>query len=352
MNNSLRIPKCIPARWMTLCLAGLLGVLSAIFLNAQEITNGPVSPPIASSTTNAEALRSFLLLQEQIHATQLSLERNRQETEAMAARNAELISDKLEAIEQTLAWQRQKDLEAVQSSNKLLLIVGGSLAGVGFLAMLITAYLQWRSVNRLAEFASLLPMSRPALSAGSPMESQLISTGSVADANARLFGALTELEKRIHELENTTRTPLTTKSVATENHVTAVEESSNGRASEPQSADANGVAQNGNHTSALLEKGQNLLNADKPGEALKIFEEILSNEPNHVEALVKKGVALESMRRNDEALQCYDQAIAADDSMTIAYLHKGGLCNRLERFNEALECYEAALRSQEKARSN
>lgn len=345
MNNSL-FSKNILARWMTLWLTVLIGACAPSFLIAEE-TNAPA----ASAETprdNAETLRSFLLLQEQIHATQLSLERNRQETEAMAAQNAALISAKLEAIEKTLAAQRDKEFEAVQSSNRLLLIVGGSLAGLSFVALLLTAYLQWRSVNRLAEFAAMLPVSRKALPAGESVEAPMINTTSAAESNARLFGALSELEKRIHELENTARTPLTEKNAGAESPIASSPETEEA----PAKTESNGVdstSSNGETIEALLAKGQKLLDESKLTEALACFERILSKNPNHAEAWVKKGSALEHLRRIDEALKCYETAIAANPSMTVAYLYKGGLCNRLERFNEALECYEAALRSQEKA---
>jgi tetratricopeptide (TPR) repeat protein len=172
---------------------------------------------------------------------------------------------------------------------------------------------------------------------------QLASSG-VEQSNARLFGALTSLEKRILELEHTTQAALVERSISptgpgATSTVTQVASSS----------ESNGAAQ-GDQIALLLAKGQSLLNLDKAGEALACYDEILAKVPNHPEALVKKGIALEQLRQIDDALRCYDSAIAADSSLTVAYLQKGGLFNRLERYDEALQCYEDALRSQEKAR--
>ena len=101
--------------------------------------------------------------------------------------------------------------------------------------------------------------------------------------------------------------------------------------------------------SALLAKGEALLQLGQSHDALKAFEELLSHEPNHVEAWVKKGSALERLDQVEQALACYDRAIITDATFTLAYLYKGGICNRLERFDDALACYEQALRSHETA---
>lgn len=318
---------------ITLSLAGQFSAAKA------EETNAPGTTETKGQDTTTEALRSYLQLQEQLNATQQALERNRQEAETLAARNAEAMSARLQLIEHAMSSQRTRELEAVQSTNRLLLIMAGSLAAMGFLAMLLTAYLQWRAVNRLAEFTALLSgAGRVALPAPAGNDLHVASTGATDQASARLFGALTRLEERIHELEHDAQIPLPDKTTP-------------GVANPSPTSDANGAEPNESHVVLLLAKGQSLLSLDKASEALACFDEILALEPNHREALVKKGLALEQMRRIDEALSCYDRAIAADASLTIAYLQKGGLFNRLERYDEALQCYEQALRTQEKTQS-
>ena len=330
-----------------------LGVIAAFLvfggsiaeLCADETNVATTAEAKGQDTANAETLRSYLQLQEQLRATQVALERNRQETEALAARNAEAVTARLQLIEQAVASQRTREIEAMQSTNRLLLIVAGSFAGVGFLAMLLTAYLQWRAVNRLAEFTALLTgAGRAALPAPSRTDLPLVSGSATDRSNARLFGALSRLEERIHELEHTTQIPLpdapVSGSVISPAHTPA------------PASDANGAEASPSHVTLLLAKGQSLLSLDKAVEALACYDEILALEPNHPEALVKKGVALEQMRQVEDALRCYDRAIAADGSLTIAYLQKGGLFNRLERYEEALQCYEQALRTQERTRDS
>jgi len=311
-------------------------------------TNSAATALRQEETNVTEALRSYLQLQEQIHNTQVALERNREESERLAARNAEVLAARLQLIEQAVSSQREREMEALQSANRLLLIVAGSFAGVGFLAMLLTAYLQWRAVNRLAEFSALLPATGQMALPSGQIEPQLVGSGIADQSNARLFGALDRLEKRILELEHTTpgapglETEPAHPSNGSEIRSSSAEESTQ----EPEHSETG----KRDHIALLLAKGQSLLSLDKASEALACYDEILAEEPSHPEALVKKGTALEQLRQIDEALRCYDNAIAADGSMTIAYLQKGGLYNRLERYEEALRCYEAALRSQEKAR--
>lgn len=304
-------------------------------LNAEE-------PAPETGFGSNDTLRAYLQLQEQLHATQIALERNRQETETLAARNAETVAARFQALEQALTDKRSAELDALeqrmQSTHRLLLIVAGTIAVVGFLVLLFTAYLQWRAVNRLAEFSAMAQAANRAALPPLVAETQLLSGGAAAQSTTRLFGALTSLEKRILELEHTTHPSLSGAANA--------EAAPNGNRTPPQD-DRNGGE--GDHKNLLLAKGQSLLNLDKAGEALACFEEILSTEPNHGEALVKKGLALEQLRQEDEALRCYDRAIAANGGLTIAYLQKGGLFNRLERYEEALQCYEQALHSQEQA---
>jgi tetratricopeptide (TPR) repeat protein len=309
-----------------------------------------------TSTSSNETLRSYLQLQEQLHATQLALERNRQETEALAARNAEAVAARFKAIEEALTTQRITELEAMkgsmetlersmESNNRMLMTVAGTIASVGFLVLLLTAYLQWRSVSRLAEFTAMVQSARVALPPPGQAEAQLLGAGDVTQSGGRLSSALSQLEKRILELEHTTHAPAEAKVI-----------SSGANAGEPPHGKSvsgeNGQHGQADHHAVLIAKGQSLLDMDKATEALECFDEILRAEPDHAEALVKKGIALEELRQMDEALQCYDRAIAANGDLTIAYLQKGGLFNRLERYEEALQCYEQALHAQEKAHAS
>ncbi len=315
---------------IVLLLAVAIRGLSA----ADTITNAPATNQIEAASPQ-EILRTYLQLQEQLHAAQLAIEDNRKEADQAAAHHAEILANRLKVIEEALASQRTREMETMQSSNRVMLIVAGTFATLGFLAMLVMTYFQWRTVSRLAEI-STMPLGR-GLKAPEPLAALDGGHGSVVtvspsdDSNVRLLGAIDRLEKRLLELEHNNTTTLPEKSDV------------------PRTNGGNSPAihESGNDLEAILGRGQSFLNMDRPEDALACFDDALKQIPNHPEALVKKGIAFEHLRRLEDAMECYNKAIAADGLSTMAYLHKGALCNRLERHTEALECYENALRTQE-----
>jgi tetratricopeptide (TPR) repeat protein len=350
------IHSVVEAGWFT-GTAGLLVLWQGMETARGSEADTNAAPAIAANTNSEEMLRVYLQLQEQLHAAQLAIEQNRKEARDTATQNSEMLAGKFQVIEKALEAQRTRELETMQSSNRAVLLVAGTFASVGFLAILLMSFFQWRTVGRLAQISTALPVSLGfGASAGrtalSPSDTHLLTVGPAEQSNARLLGSLEQLEKRIHELEHTTRPPLEegisatngdspSQSRTTENGVTQAEPN---HQSSP--AAANGVEND--LVGVLLGKGQAMLNLDDAQAAAACFDEALAIAPNNAEAWIRKGTALERLQQLDAAVQCYDRAIAADDSMTVAYLHKGGLFNRMERFNEALECYERALRTQEK----
>jgi tetratricopeptide (TPR) repeat protein len=321
----------------------LLAALPFSNLKAADTNNNtPADAPPQESSVSNEALRAYLQLQEQLHATQLAIERNRQEDQAAAAQDSMALSNHLQAIEQSLVVQRAGEL----ADNHLLLMIIGLFAAVGFVAALFTALFQWRAVSRLGEISAALSTTRPlpGTRAGATLglgEHEVFAHGFVEQSNARLIALVEHLEKRIGELEHATTLPLKDSAPSgngeTQQNIQAVPD--------PK------IEENSERVASLMQQGQSLLNAERVEEAIACFDEILAFAPNHAETLVKKGTALEKLRHPQEALECYDRAISADGSMTIAYLHKGGLCNRLERYGEAMDCYERALHTQEKKRA-
>jgi len=334
----------------------LMALLLTPSLCRGEDSNTQVAATARTDETNSlETLRAFLQLQEQLHQTQLAIEQNRKEAKDTAAQSAQVLADRLAVIERALSTQRARELEAMQSSNRVMLTVAGTFAAVGFIAMLLMAYFQWRTVHALAEVSAALPTRAlgpaPALAALGAGDAPLVTAGPAPQANLRLLGTLDRLEKRIYQLEHTAPqaslhegTPAGESLLTDNGHPpTATSETGSTRPG-PVPVPPEGVSR----FKLLLGKGQSMLSLDKAEAALKCFEEALALEPANAEALIKQGIALERLQKLDEAIECYDRAITADGSMTIAYLHKGGLFNRMERFNEALECYEQALRTQEK----
>lgn len=324
----------------------LLAALAFLNVKAADTNNSPTTAPPEESSVSNEALRSYLQLQEEIHATQLAIERNRQEAQAAAAQDSITLSNHLQAIEQSLLVQRAAEVADTQRTIHLLLLIIGLFAIAGFAVALPTAYLQWRAVSRLAEISAALPALRPlpAASASAALglgEHEVFAHGFVEQSNARLIALVEHLERRIGELEHSTTLPLKDSAA-----------SGNGETQKSlQAIPDSRKEEHAGRIASLMEQGQSLLNAERVEEAIACFDEILALAPNHAETLVKKGTALEKLRQPQEALECYDRAISADGSMTIAYLHKGGLCNRLERYGEAMDCYERALHTQEKKRA-
>jgi len=321
--------------WLALaCVMAMVGVLST------PAAQNEVQPATSAGETNsAELLRSNLLLQEQLHRVQLSIEENREQADAAAVKNAQSIANRLQNLEQTLALERKRDIDAVHSSTRVMWIVASTFGIVGILAMALMAY-QWRTVSRLAG----LPLYGSGGSALTPFgseERRLLGNGSVERSNTQLISALELLEKRIKDLELTS--PGAGRTVGSPNHdspalpaggavVEAIAETTN-RA-------------NRSRINVLLGKGESLLKLDENESALTCIDEVLRIEPSHPDALLQKAVALERLRKFPEAIDCYDQAIAADGSLTIAYIQKGALLNRMEKYDEALACYEQALRAQ------
>ena len=323
-----------------MCVAMLFLVAGRSDARAQS--SNAIALPLPEHISESEQLKAQnIRLQAQLREAELAIERNRAEAQEAARAQAAAITEKLNTIQLAIDAERKRQQEELthqredlQRSNRTLLWVAATFGCVGLLAMLGTAIFQWRATNRLAEVS---PM-RAQLSA--PSTQALLPAGigdglpgkAVELSNQRLMSVIDRLERRVFELEHTAGRPLSntaTVTVDAEHTTPAVE--------------LDGTAA---RITVLLGKGQSLLDAEKPEEALACYDEILKLDSNFPEALVKKGAALERLKKDDEALLCYDRAIAADGTLTIAYLYKGGVYNRLERYNEALECYEQALRAQ------
>ncbi len=312
----------------------------------------PLPVVTAESATNAallaqQTLQAYFLAQEQLRAIQRDIEQSRKDAEAAAHRNAELVASRLNQIGQDLIAQRQRESEAMQNSNRAMLVVAGAFAAIGFLAMVFTAWFQMRSLNRLVEVAGAV---RPAHSHDYPLaalgggEPHNATMDPVEHSNMQFLGAIERLQKRVHELEHSTA-PATTDNGHSQGELK--ENSENPDQSSSKDAKSSGATPAA-RASIILGKGQTQLNLGNNEEALACFEEALTIDPANIEALLKKGTVLERLQRMEEAIDTYDRAIAVDNSKTTAYLLKGGVFNRMKRYPEALACYDEALRAQQK----
>jgi tetratricopeptide (TPR) repeat protein len=362
----------------------VLGLCASLFLaGAATAAVGelPATPPPRAEETNTlEMLRAYLQLQVQIHELQNAFDHARQQTDEAVAKTARAVNERLDSVEKSLDERRSRELEAVsisseaqRKSNSIMLVVAGSFASIGFVALVLMAYFLWRTIQRLAELSAALPGPRslgprPAIAAlgeGDSGQSGLVRADPAEQASGRLLAAMDRLEKRIGELEHSAEAPLP-ESKGPELKLNGSPANGNGgtihlfddgaqvtddqlKADVDANAEAEPETVSGNpQLDYLLRKARSLLKLDQAEGALASFDEALTISPENPEALVGKGASLEKLRKLDEALACYDGAITADPSLTIAYLRKGGLCNRMERFKEALECFEKALHTQEK----
>jgi tetratricopeptide (TPR) repeat protein len=325
-------------------------VLIAGWLNLSPVLAAETN--VAASATNEVALAATNAPPE-VRVTPQDLEKLRQEMEAAAVRNAQMLTTALEPI---LNRQHQRELDILQSANRTIFIGAGIFGAAGLVGFVLVAWMLVRTMGRFSEMAAQQGETVRALGAGrmpaaiGPGDAAAVAA-SAEQSSARFMSAIERLEKRIHELEASTPGGLLDAEAdepASKLQAPAAplqHPGTNGQ----HPANSEAEMSSATRLDMLVGKGQSLLSLDQAGEALAAFEEALALEPDHTDALVKKGLALERLQRLDEAVACYDRAIALDESLTVAWLHKGGLCNRLERHQEALECYEQAIRREQKA---
>jgi tetratricopeptide (TPR) repeat protein len=299
--------------------------------NSISAQTQPAPTQPAAGTPAQDALNGYLQIQQQLHETQMALEKNREEAATSAQRNADAIA----GLEQKIATQHSSEVEAAQHTQQLTLELAGGFGAAGLAVVLLLVYFQWHAVTRFAELSAFVSGNNRAMPVAETV-GELAAPGraAVESANTHLLGVVGRLEKRILELEHTGRAALGT-SASPDTH-----EHKNGKPA--VTTDREECIAN------LIAEGQALLGDNEPEKALECFDVALGLDPKHAEALVKKGGALEKLGRTDEAIACYDRAIEANNTLTIAYLQKGGLFNRMARYDEALQCYEQALHTQEK----
>ncbi|MEY2408164.1 MAG: hypothetical protein QOF48_834 [Verrucomicrobiota bacterium] len=345
MSRSLFAPSGRVVVKMAACWGCLILMLASVMapgsLRAAEppavaaaTTNGPVKAAGEDSVEVQRMLRSYLQLQEQLHATLLAVEQTRLENSTATRTNSEVLAGRLELIEKSLVQAREQQQDAARNSNRTMLTLAGIFVGVGFLILLSMAFFQLRGMNRLAEIATGFPgvhaLGAGGFGAGGPVESRMLSAAGDSSQGSRLQSVIERLEQRIEELEGSAHSiPVTGRARGGQMVVPAEND-------EPLAG----------HVAVLLGKGQTLLSLGQGEAALQCFEEVLVLAPEHAEAHVKRGMALERLKRFDEAVECCDRAIALNRQLTQAYLCKGSAFNQQERYSEALECFEQALKSE------
>jgi hypothetical protein len=172
-------------RFGALCAALSFLVAGRDALLAQAASDPAAPRPMTPEELNqAELLKSYLQVREQLHAAQLAIVNNRVEAEMTTRVQAAAIAEKLEGIKAAMAAERERhQLEAqrltaerereqaeTQRSIRTVLWVSAAFGGVGLLAMLFIPWFQWRTLNRMSESAALRPQlagpNSPALLSG------------------------------------------------------------------------------------------------------------------------------------------------------------------------------------------
>src|ERR1700742_3954006 len=109
---------------------GILCLLLALSLASVRAADAaPTMTPPSEVAGSNDTLRALLQLQEEIHDTKLAIENNRGSSVADAA----AMSNRLAAIEQSVVAQHANEVDALRSTNRLLLAVIGVFAAIGFI---------------------------------------------------------------------------------------------------------------------------------------------------------------------------------------------------------------------------
>src|SRR6266545_3913344 len=194
----------------TSCLTGIFALIFLLFSSWTNLSSAAEDLPKAAKPGNATGAEAQVATNEpgEIHLDQEAIDRLRREIEQSAARNAEAITSSLSLIEPTLARMHDRQMEAVQSSNRTILIVAGIFAAVGFLGLIFITLILVRAIGRFSEMAVLAGprghllgpvQTAGALGAGDMMPNR---PGAAEQASQRFQGAIEQLQKRILELEH------------------------------------------------------------------------------------------------------------------------------------------------------
>lgn len=208
------------------------GVLAVIwwniaFLNAatvqtpaQQVNVGATAASI-EELSQADLVKAYRQLREELHATQIAFANSRAEADAAARAQATAFADRLATLKVSVDAERERQQLEIARSNaerdrqeeemrgltKTILWVAAVFGGVGLVVMLLTPYFQWRAVNSMTELAGQRAQS-PAYSLMAPEPTPAASDQTVALSNERLMSVVERMERRIHEMENTAAQPL------------------------------------------------------------------------------------------------------------------------------------------------
>jgi len=262
---------------------------------------------------------------------------------AAAERANENLAARLAQMEASAALQRERDQAFIRDMIKGVLVLAGTMASIGMLALVAIVYLQLRSTKQQAiTFAAQLQALTSHVALPGPGGAPAISPNM---ARNQFDSTAQKIEQRLSDLESMTsglpepRAHVHTMDAPVADTLRAAVEYT-----APQTASAG--ASRGDRTPDLLSKANSLLMQQQPEVALAYIDQAISSNPRNPEAHLKRGAALERLNRLGEAITAYDRAIEAEPTLSVAFLAKAGVLNKLQRYGEALKCYEAALAQQ------
>ena len=96
----------------------------------------------------------------------------------------------------------------------------------------------------------------------------------------------------------------------------------------------------------LNNSGIALTEANKPNEAISLFQKALYMEPENPLLWLNLGIAQQKIGDYDEALSSFQRALCINSDLAEAWVSMGLIYYELEEFDTAEECYHAAIERQ------
>eukprot|EP00475_Leptophrys_vorax_P035598 TRINITY_DN5884_c0_g1_i1.p1 TRINITY_DN5884_c0_g1~~TRINITY_DN5884_c0_g1_i1.p1 ORF type:complete len:1002 (+),score=303.46 TRINITY_DN5884_c0_g1_i1:61-3066(+) len=105
----------------------------------------------------------------------------------------------------------------------------------------------------------------------------------------------------------------------------------------------NAISQNSSDSRALIGKGRALIGLNRLDRAIEAFDQAIALGSNHKEAFIGKGKALAGLRRFEDAVDAFERAIALESKCEEAFICKGNALLELEKFHDASEAFGSAI---------
>jgi tetratricopeptide (TPR) repeat protein len=93
----------------------------------------------------------------------------------------------------------------------------------------------------------------------------------------------------------------------------------------------------------LNHSGIALTEANRPNDAIPLFQRALTLEPDNPMLWLNLGIAQQRIGSYDEAIDSFGRAVIIDDGLAEAWFSLGLVYYDLEQFDEAEECYHSSL---------